>query len=145
MGLRDRFRRKPAPKPTIEAQRRLVDAIAHVASAPSAKATQELHDALLGGILLLAVQKQPTAIAKKTIAAPMELKKDGEHLLLAFTDINELTAHTTEAVLMTLPAGGIFRLMLDGGYTALLLNPAGTSIELSRDEVQALRARVKPE
>ena len=120
MGLRDRFRRKPAPKPTVEAQRRLVEAIEHAVNAPSAKATEELHDALLGGILLLAVEKQPASIAQKTVASPMELKKDGEHLLLAFTDIKELTAHTTEAVLMTLPAGGIFRLMLDGGYTALL-------------------------
>lgn len=145
MGLRDRFRRRSQPKPSEAAQRRLEGAIAHAASAPSSHATSELHDALIDSVLLLAVQKQPATVATKTVASPMTSLKNGEHVLLAFSSFEQLIAHTSEAVLMTLPAGAIFRLMLDGGYTALCLNPAGTPVELSREDVHALRARIKPE
>ena len=149
MGWKDWFRWRRPPRPHTErAQRRLSRAIRRAGKRPSDARRAVLHDALLDGMLLLAVDTQPAVVPnvpvppQAKVAAPYSRKNaSGGEVLLAFSDVDELAAQAPKAAVMELPAGGVFRLMLDGGYAALLLNSAGASIELSRDEVHALRER----
>ena len=149
MRLRDVFRwRRERREPSEEAQRRLAVAIRRCSKRPSKRKRAEFLSALIESNLVLAVDTHPTDVAVVVpagarTAAPLAVPADdGSQVLLAFTSTKEVDAHDPDIGVMELPAGGVFRLMLDGGYSALMLNAAGAAIKLSRADVQALRDRV---
>jgi hypothetical protein len=149
MKFRDLFRfRRERRQPSEAAQRRLAAAIRKEVKRPSKRKRAEFLEALLESNLVLAVNTHPDDVpsvipAGARTASPVSIKNpDGSHILLAFTSQKEVDAHDPDIGVMELPAGGVFRLMLDGGYSALMLNAAGTAIKLSRADVQALRDRV---
>ena|SRR5688500_17120193 len=149
MRLRDifRFRREPRPH-SDEAQRRLAAAIRRTVKRPSKRKRAEFLNALLESNLVLAVDTHPDDVpsivpAGARTASPVSIRNpDGSQVLLAFTSQKEVDAHDPDIGVMELPAGGVFRLVIDGGYSALLLNSAGVGIKLSRADVEALRERV---
>ena len=149
MRFRDLFRFRREPRlPSEAAQRRLATAIRREVKRPSKRKRAEFLNALLESTLVLAVDTHPDDVpsmipAGARTASPVSIRNpDGSHVLLAFTSQEEVDAHDPDIGVMELPAGGVFRLMLDGGYSALMLNASGTAIKLSRADVQALRERV---
>jgi hypothetical protein len=115
---------------------------------PSKRKRAEFLNALIESTLVLAVDTHPDDVpsvipAGARTASPLSIRNpDGSHILLAFTSQQEVDAHDPDIGVMELPAGGVFRLVIDGGYSALLLNASGVGIKLSRADVEALRERV---
>lgn len=98
-----------------------------------------LVDALaLGGVLVLAVDESGERVRTAT-------NPDGEQLALCFTSNTEVAAQHPGDLFRTVSVAAVIANVLDGDYAGLLVNQAGPSLTLTRDELAGIRTRLPAE
>ena len=63
---------------------------------------------------------------------------NGGDALVAFTDIESLEARAPGAKYIGIRSADLLRLIIDGGYDALIINPASPWAAMPRDDVQRI-------
>ena len=98
-----------------------------------------LIDALaLGGVLVLAVDEAGERVRSAE-------NPDGGLFALGFTSSAEVAAQHPGDLFRTVSVADVIANVLDGDYAGLLLNQAGPSLSLTRDELAGIRTRLPAE
>lgn len=144
MGIFDRLRGKEPRNSDRGAA--LVRALRLAVEEPSREAREDFRAALATSTLLLAVAELPPGIG----SAPAALNEDtsvailttrnaeGHEFLIGFTSLDDVQARRPGAPAIGMAAEEALRLATGEGYAGIVINPAGSWIELRRDQIESL-------
>ncbi|MEO8435565.1 MAG: SseB family protein [Pyrinomonadaceae bacterium] len=143
MGL---FKRNSPDKPQSPRNPDLVEAIRRVLNDPAQSNRQTLHQAFLNSKLLLGVQSLPTGISSfptvleddTPVSVLTSVNPEGKEVLLVFSDVKSLRARNPSVGWIAMSGRDILEQALENHFAGIIINPAGSWIELSPEEMKSL-------
>ena len=143
MGL---FRRNSPEKSQSPSNPDLVEAIQRVVTDPSQSNRQLLYQAFLNSKLLLGLRSLPESISSfptvveqdTSVSVLTSLNPQGKEVLLVFSDLESLRARNPTVAWIAMSGRDILEQALAGHYAGIVINPAGSWVELSAEEMKSL-------
>src|SRR5438876_9205883 len=146
MGL---FTRRSSEKLQSPSNPELVEAIQSVVAHPSQSNRQLLHQAFLNSKLLLGLQSLPKSISSfptmleqdTPVSVLTSVNPQGKEVLLVFSDLESLRARNRNVAWIAMSGRDILEQALAGHFAGIVINSAGSWVELSAEEMESLATR----
>ena len=146
MGL---FRRNSLDKSLSPSNPDLVEAIQLVLANPSQESRQFLYQAFLDSTLLLGLRSLPKSISSfptvveqdTSVSVLTSVNPQGKEVLLVFSDLESLRARNPTVAWIAMYARDILDQALAGHFAGIVINSAGSWVELSSAEIESLATR----
>ena len=122
------------------------EAINRLSAKPDDARRIDLYRKLTDGLLLVVVADLPaeldmrgTPLDKDTNLSMLTTSvPNGGEAIIAFTDIESLQSHAPGARHIAMRSQDLLKLVIDGGYDALIVNPDGPWVGVPRDDIQRI-------
>ena len=143
MGL---FKRNSPEKSQSPSNPDLVEAIQCVVTDPSQSNRDLFYQAFLNSKLLLGLRSLPESLSSfptvleqdAPVSVLTSVNPQGKEVLLVFSDLESLRARNRTAAWIAMSARDILEQAVAGHYAGIVINPAGSWVELSSEEIESL-------